>query len=482
MASCTRKLVGTALLVVIVGILGVGIASAQVSVTNPADGTTVRGTVEIVASKPATGEGWISYKVLKQGENGDFQAAIIAPYKYTWDTRARDDKGQRLYPDGAYEITAAAFGPSGEALGTATSKVTVQNDVAGADNSGAILLRPGYKREQMPRFHAVGRAKARIGKEDADKVPVDIEVQARLDARWRQQILAPSVTGEAILDTFADEGYYEIAGSKPDRLDGVGKVFRIRVETDDIIRPMHRKSPKFEMGMMYVGLPDKPVNVGDTWRSDVAIMPVLEGSKRRVFQADNRLDGFESVAGQKCARIVSKLSEQGAQFDIRLPNSKTEAKSSYTGERISYFSLDTGMFVAFRDHVKHKMEVDLQKLQSFAQGGMGGAGGTGGMPGMPGMGGGMPGMPGMGGGMPGMPGMGGGMPGMPGMGGGMPGMPGMGGAPTGMPGMPGMGGGMPGMGGMAGGASGGMAGGMGAAAPTYVHLDADVWLDVTLEK
>jgi hypothetical protein len=143
--------------------------------------------------------------------------------------------------------------------------------------------------------------------------------------------------------------------------------------------------------------------------------------------------GLEWFGEWKCACIKSEFGEKDTELEVSVQ--KAKAKTTYKGERLTYFAYEKGIVVGMEDRIVHDLKVDFSKTAAGA--GMGMAGGAGRM----GAGAGMPGAGMPGGGMPGAGMPGGGMPGMPG------GMP----AGEGMPG------------GAMGGAMGGMGMGMGAA-------------------
>lgn len=455
----------------------------QVRFLSPQAGT-VRGVVELKATKPNPGDGWISYKISPAGKEGDYITAVINPFSYIWDTRKRGANGARIYPDGDYVLVATAFDPSGNPVGESSITVSVRNEISPAEAGAPVVLRAAYSKGQRLDYTADGKLTVYLPEEQRKAFPIPLRLEALVKAVWSETVLSP--TGQdspAVLDKVLKSGYIQVIGSDGVKLRDFMSRVRLNVFPDAEIRLLNPRDEHFPLGEYYVKLPVRAVNVGDTWQSELSVLPLPNAVSRVVLQAQNKLDGFEWVAGRKCARILSTFKQDEQFVMVKVGDQTFPLKTSYEATRISYFGLEEKRFVSFEERTKHVIEVPAQAIQFLYQLQLGGtaaaarAAGAGGMSGQmmgPGMGGAMP-MPGMGGpgmgtGPGGMPmggmgpmGMGGGMP-APAMGGGMPmgGVgPGMG--PGGMP-MGGMGAGMgPGTGGMgpmAGQGMGGMGGGM----------------------
>ncbi|MFO7732994.1 MAG: hypothetical protein R6X21_05015 [Candidatus Aminicenantes bacterium] len=92
-------------------------------------------------------------------------------------------------------------------------------------------------------------------------------------------------------------------------------------------------------------LPDRPVKVGDSWPSDFVIEEKTESVDIRIEgQNVHTLEGFETVDGMECARIVAKVSgtvmgtgfQQG--MDLRFDG-------TLTGTDVWYFAPAEGVYV-----------------------------------------------------------------------------------------------------------------------------------------
>ncbi len=178
-------------------------AQAQgVRLLSPADGDTVRGAVKIQATKPNPRSGWISYKV-EHGGKGDFIIAVVNPFIYRWDTRARDENGKDVYRDGQYTITATALSPQGKKVGEATATVTVKNAISAAARAESVRLNLNYKRHQQVRYQAVGswEIKPAPDEEEPDDVyELAKDVNGAMVANWREKVMSPTIaSGHAVL-------------------------------------------------------------------------------------------------------------------------------------------------------------------------------------------------------------------------------------------------------------------------------------------
>ncbi len=555
-----------ALAVALVAMLGQAGYCQSVSITSPADGSVVRGEVVVQGVKATADAGWIAFKIARVNESGAYVEAVTAPFEFRWDTQARNERGQRLYPDGEYRITATGYNAAGQPQGEASIRVTVNNDISPAMMGRAVNLRALYVRGERVRYALVGETDVQLSEKAAEAIkqlsmpagggmvqgaagpmggpmmgpqgvggppggpgmgpagpgpgmmpggpgmpggppggpgmmpggpgmvpgpammpgaprpgagagvgaptggarqagavkelPTSLQLVA--EAKWEEECLTPTATGRAVIDKRVADGWYELVvkdGPGPKRLDGVGKIFRVKVLPNNVIKPMHDDSERFVFGELYVELPDRDLQVGDTWEGEMTYCSYLEQQDAPVkIKATHKLDGFEYKGIHPCARIVSTFSKDEDLGEWHLADFPVNGKSKLEGKRISYFALDEGRFVAMEDTLKREVEIQPQDLAALLAGAVGGTsqqgmgarvgmapgaafGGPGpagqGMPMMPGPGM-MPGGPaGAGPGMmpgPGMP------PGAPGMGPGgpaapMPGMmPGPGMAPMG-PGM-----------------------------------------------
>lgn len=430
----------------------------------PENGAQVRGVVEVRAERAGGSQGWISYKIAKAGQEGEYVAAVIAPFVYRWNTRARSKKGEPLYPDGDYVLTATAFDPSGNKLGEASITVTVANEVAAADVPGPVELVCSYIRAQKLAFKAKGRLKVTLPEKEKKKLYIPLNLDVFVEAEWEEEVLSPTAgDAPAIVDKRVRSGFVQIAGGEGVNLPSAGKTFRLTVAPDGKV-DVYKEGHHFPLGENYVELPERAVSKGDSWPAEVSIVLLPSAVATHLTGVKKvTLDGFEYVAGQKCARIVATFSQKEKPVRVRLGRSIIPLKTTYKAQRICYFGLETKHFVAFEDRVSHTLKIPVQFVQMLyqiqlggaaktAQAGMGGMMGAGAMGGMMGpmMGGmgpmaGEPGMMGAGMATPGGTGLQPYGPGAAGVGG----FGGMSGPPAGMAAMEGMAG----------------AGGMGAAMP-----------------
>lgn len=428
----------------------------EVRIVSPREGSMVRGVVELRTVKAAGG--WVSYKISAAGKEGDYVAAVIEPFAFKWDTRAKDAKGNPLYPDGDYVITATAYDPSGNPAGEASVTVTVANRVPASEVGGPVLLRCAYQRAQQYAHRANGKLTATLPEKDQKQTGIPLHLDVLMRAEWESEVLTPtSGDSPAVIDVTVKSGYIQVVGAEGVRLPGAGKQFRLKVFPDGLVELFRRsEGDHFPLSEYFVKLPPRPVTTGDTWNGDVLVLPLPVAEGRHVVSAQHKLDGFEYVAGRRCARITTQVSEKDKTVVVRIGHVVYPIKTSYTINRASYFGIDAKRFVAFEETAKHTIKLPYQAVQLLYQLQLGqsaqtAAAGAAGMMGgamQPGMG--MPGMGPMGGmppemmgaaGVPGGPAMMG-MPGAPGMA--MPGMEGPG-AGAYMPGM------MPGVMGAAGG-------------------------------
>jgi hypothetical protein len=453
------------------------LAAAQqdkVKIIAPEAGATVRGVVEVVADKPGAKEGTYAWKIARAGKEaeGEFQANTLAGLAFLWDTRVRNEKGERIYPDGEYVVTANGFDGTGEFQGSATVKIRIENDIAPAEVADGVKLQVNLKTADVLNYEFNGDEKISVdmtATQGAEAPP--FVIQTLLTGGYNLKMLSGAGSGGGGLcrETCTNGAVYpQTQGMRPYYVDDMGKSFTQDYLGDGVIKPNKTKDPHFDLGEVYIQLPSRVLTMGARpWKSDMSVVLELFSLRRQVVAAEHRLDGFEWVQGEKCARLKSQFSEPNIEFDVTVNGQAYKVKGTISGTRVTYFAYEAGYPVSIEDTLHHELE--LEPKQQAAGMGMGmGAGAEmgGGMAGGPMMGGGM--MPG--GGMAEIPGMGGGvgvrgpegggmmpgggMMGGPMMGGGM--MPGggmMGGPMMGGGMMPGGGGGMMPGGGMMGGGS-----------------------------
>lgn len=455
--------------VILMLLLGTAAWTQEVRFISPQNGATIRGVVNLQATKTNPDDGWMSYKIGAVGKEAVYVAAVIKPFSFYWDTRARGKDGTRLYPDGDYVLTASAFDPSGNAVGESSVTVTLANDIGPAE-IGSTELRCRYQKAEKLTFSAEGNINVSLPKEEKERLYIPLNMDVLVKADWEEVVLSPTSDASAVLDKIAKHAFVQVVGSEGFNLPAAGKKFRVRVSPRGFVDVFKEKDEHFPLGEYFVMLPDRPVKQGDTWEDDLAVLPLPNATERRIVKARMVLDGFEYVADRRCARILTKFSEKDRAIMVRVGSSMFPFKTSYEADRISYFGIDVGHFVAFEERMKHTLDLPAQIVQMLYQfqlgpraQAMGGLAGMGGM-GMPGMA-----MPGVGG-MPSMGGMGpmgpAGPVGPMGPEAGMMMQPGMGGMPGMEPSMQGYGPGM--MGGIPG--SEGMMGGV-AAQPAKVNIE-----------
>ena len=433
----------------------IGSAWAQeVSFVSPQNGATVRGVVNLQATKPSPNDGWVSYKIGPAGKEAQYLAAIIRPFAFAWDTRGRGKDGAKAFPDGDYVVTATAFDPSGNQVGETSVTVAVANEIKPLDLGGPVELRCSYTKAEKLTFKAEGRLNITLPQKEKERLYIPLNMDVLVKAEWEEVVLSPtSGDSPAVVDKVISTAFVQVTGSEGNNLPGAGKRFRLKVWPNGFIDVYKEKDDHFPLGEYFVKLPARKVSQGDTWQADLAVLPLPVAVSRRVLQTRMTLDGFEYVVGQRCARIATSFKDSKRSVRVRLGSNVFPLETSYEADRVSFFGLDGGHFVAFEERMKHTLELPVQVVQLLYQFQLGPQAQSAMSPY----------------GMAGGSGMMGGMPGMPGMGPMGPDASMMGGAPSGMPGMamPGMAGGMQPYGGamygadMSGMAMGGMGGIMG---------------------
>lgn len=253
------------------------VAGAQgVSFLSPQEGDTVRDMVRIQATKPNPDEGWISYKI-ESGGKGDFVSAVVSPFVYVWDTRARDEKGNYLYQDGQYTITAVAMDPSGRKVGEAAITVTLKNSLSASEAPQRVLLRLFYDRNQRVPY----RAEARWGlrPDTGEEKPEDVYTLARsfdgaLVANWRNIVMSPTyAAGHAVLHVVVGSAGAQAGDSEVVALEGAGRSHTYIALRNGEMRLKHSDEKPFKLAEMSVTLPDREIRVGETWSSTITIWP-----------------------------------------------------------------------------------------------------------------------------------------------------------------------------------------------------------------
>lgn len=97
--------------------------------------------------------------------------------------------------------------------------------------------------------------------------------------------------------------------------------------------------------VFFFDLPGKPVKAGDSWPTNFVIEQKSDAMDVRIdMQSVNTLEGFETVDGMECARIIAKNTgtisgvgfQQGMDFDI---------SGTITGTETWYFAPKEGIYV-----------------------------------------------------------------------------------------------------------------------------------------
>ncbi len=253
------------------------VASAQgVSFITPQDGDTVRDMVRLQATKPSPDEGWISYKI-ESGGRGDFVGAVISPFTYVWDTRARGEDGKDLYADGQYTITAVAMSPSGRKVGEASITVTLKNSLSASEAPRQVPLMLWYERNQQALYRAEARWSIRPATDEEE--PEDVYTIARnydgaLISNWKNLVMSPSVAaGHAVLHVVVGSSGAQAGTSEVEALARAGKVHTYRALRDGEMRLKHSDDTPFELAEISVPLGRQMVSVGDSWRGRITIWP-----------------------------------------------------------------------------------------------------------------------------------------------------------------------------------------------------------------
>lgn len=400
---------------------------AQVEITNPTSGQTVRGVVNVAATKTDPAHGWISYKLEGPEQSGDFATAVVQPFLMVWDTASANDDGKVRFPDGEYTITAVGHLPSGQMVGQDSVRVTLQNEIAADERPASIQLVADYKRGRELTAQATGRARTKLIEHDDFHAKIAALYSGTMEAEWRERAMSNSAGVSAIVRFYFDKGYTSLQGTKPTNLRRAGDIFTLNINAKATASARRKGDAMFELGTLDLQLPDQPVRQGSTWRSPMHVIPLLGADRRRVT-GNHRLDGFQWVGGHRCVRIVSEYSENDVELTVRMGTSAapaagmqmdpmgmggvpdrpffapemdiplpgdtgaevpgatpgaavsvsapptTKVKSSYKGTRVSYFAYELSQFLRSEDFISHKLTIDSTQFGGGAQRGAPGMG------------------------------------------------------------------------------------------------------------
>jgi len=394
------------------------VASAQgVSFITPQDGDTVRDMVRLQATKPSPDEGWISYKI-ESGGQGDFVGAVISPFTYVWDTRARGEDGKDLYADGQYTITAVAMSPSGRKVGEASITVTLKNSLSASEAPRQVPLMLWYERNQQALYRAEARWSIRPAANEEE--PEDVYAIAKnydgaLISNWKNLVMSPSIAaGHAVLHVVVGSSGAQAGTSEVEALARAGKVHTYRALRDGEMRLKHSDETPFELAEISVPLGREMVSVGDSWRGRITIWPdPLKGTvstggmggEMGMMGMDPMMMGMPMDPGLMAMDPGMGMGMEpgmeggmGATAETR-PPTRLETRTVAATHTVEGFEWVMGHPTV---RIRSTFSVDDDKI-TIPTGGGGALGGEvfGGMPGEPGMMGGPPPEPGMMGMMPG---------------------------------------------------------------------------------
>lgn len=375
-------------------------ADAQgVRFITPEDGDTVRDMVRIQATKPQPDSGWISYKIERAG-SGDFVAATTSPFNYLWNTRARNEQGNELYPDGQYTLTAVALSASGRREGEASITVTLTNSVSAAQAPQRVELDLFYDRNQEVFYRAEGEWAIRPA--SGEEEPEDVWKLAKnydgaLVANWKNKVMSPTyAAGHAVLHIVIGSSGAQAGTSEVKALDHAGKALTYIALRDGEMRRKHSDEPRFELAEITVPLPDRPVKAGDSWQARMDIWPdPLKGTMATAAAAmmgEGMGMGMEMYDPMMGAMPGMEMgTEGGAATAETKPPTRIETRAVRATHTVEGFEWVMGYPTA---RIRSTYNVDNDKVtvpSGPAAGGVGGMGEEfGGAPGEVGM------MPGMG--------------------------------------------------------------------------------------
>lgn len=396
MRTDRRMMIYAGIMLVAALLVANSLASAQgVRFVTPQDGDIVRDMVRLEATKPNPGSGWISYKIMK-GSTGDFVAAVTEPFVWVWDTRARDESGRQLYGDGQYTITAVAMSPRGRSEGEATITVTVLNSVSASERPPAVTPRLIFQRNQQTYYTARGSWTVRPAPNEpkADEVwEMAKEANGAMVANWKTKVMSPTeAAGHALVHVIVGSAGEQMGSSEVTIYPEAGHSHTYRALPNGAMKLKHDDERPFRLVELLLELPDRELKQGDTWTSDMRILPVPQmDMDARTVRARHTVEGFEWVGGHRCVRIRStyevkkqklnlRLQPKAAQSQLGAPMDMApapemmmmepggmgmegmaagppEVESDYTGERITFWAFDVNRPIRIVDTITHSLEV-----------------------------------------------------------------------------------------------------------------------------
>lgn len=112
-------------------------------------------------------------------------------------------------------------------------------------------------------------------------------------------------------------------------------------------------------------LPDKPVTTGDTWSmADSVEVKSSSMTMKTIDNSVNKMEGFETVNGIKCAKISSQHS---GIMTMNVQNQGTESriKGPYTGTSECFFALNEGYFIRLSSATKVTGNMEITSPQAM---------------------------------------------------------------------------------------------------------------------
>ncbi|MGD8236952.1 MAG: hypothetical protein PVH68_00245 [Armatimonadota bacterium] len=358
------------LIAVLCSCAGAWAQAGGVTIISPQIDEEVRGTYTLSATKPNADQGWVSI-VLTGGPTvtePQLLAAVIAPYKYKWNTRARVG-GKRVYPDGEYTLQFLAHKPAGgDPIGSVTIKAQVSNDVDPADVPEGIELRHQYEARQKARYSVQCESRLQLPAQLRLLEEVLGSMQSQLDLAYTASTmdvddLAPEFPGvlEATIRNTPRDGILESQGQAPRLFPGLGRSHTVRARDNGLVRPVRPESGRFGFGEMYIVMPRGPVKIGHRWTGEASVMPEFSAGQRQIVPAQHVLEGFEWLHGQRCARIRSTYRYPGY-MTVTIDGAGVTVRTTMQGERATYFAYEIGQVRLIEETNRHQLRVDLAQV------------------------------------------------------------------------------------------------------------------------
>ncbi|MFQ6096863.1 MAG: hypothetical protein ACE5O2_03990 [Armatimonadota bacterium] len=366
----TMPMRSVATVVVLLSSAGAVVAQTPL-LKSPRDGQVVRGIVALSATKPNPGEGWISYMLTGgQLEKPTLIAAVINPFTYNWDTRERQE-GKRRFPDGRYTLVMTAHDPTSRVLAREEVAIEIQNSVTAPEVADGVRLEYKFERGASSTYLVTGEAELTLKSADKAYQAVVAPLAGVMNLTFTRTILGYSELDGGIVRNAPTEGVLEMEGVAPRLFPNLAKLFTIYQATNGVTKAAKKDDPRFGMGELYVALPSRVLRTGDTWESEMAIMPEFTKAKRQICNGRHTLEGFEWMHGEKCARIKSEYSYKGT-LTLRPGTFDVAAETDMKGTQTMWFAYEIGRVLHVEEENKHDLTLDTSKFGgvSMAGGGM----------------------------------------------------------------------------------------------------------------